>query len=90
MLARLPNGDVMQHVVGDFAAPDGRRIEAQGVAPDERVPLSRESLLKGHDDALLAALAWIGERSPAATASVADSAGATSAGTLGRWRRGGC
>lgn len=91
MLARLPNGDVMQHVVGDFAAPDGRRIEAEGVLPDEPVPLSRASLLAGRDDTLLAALAWIGARTPAATASAAaDSSGTASAATGGRWRRGGC
>lgn len=68
MLAPLPNGDVMQHVVGDFAAPDGRRIEARGVSPDVVVPLSRSALLKGRDESLLAALAWIGEHPRAATA----------------------
>jgi len=59
MLARLPNGDVMQYVVADFAAPDGRRIEARGVIPDEHVPLRRSALLEGKDEPMQAALAWL-------------------------------
>ena len=59
MLTRLPNGDVMQYVVADFTAPDGRRLEARGVAPDELLPLRRGALLEGRDEALEAALRWI-------------------------------
>lgn len=61
MVTQLPNGDLMQYVVADFTAPDGRRIEARGVTPDECVPLSRKALLAGKDDALAAALRWIGQ-----------------------------
>lgn len=59
MLARLPNGDVMQYVVADFTAPDGRRIEAHGVVPDELLPLRRRALLDGRDEPLEAALRWM-------------------------------
>jgi carboxyl-terminal processing protease len=60
MIAQLPNGDVMQYVVADFTAPDGRRIEARGVAPDHHRPLRRGALLAGRDEALADALAWAG------------------------------
>lgn len=66
MIAQLPNGDVMQYVVADFTAPDGRRIEARGVVPDVLVPLRRRALLDGRDEALEAALAWIDQRASAA------------------------
>ncbi len=62
MLATLPNGDVMQHVVADFTAPDGARIEARGVIPDELIPLRRSALLAGRDEPLLAAMAWVDRR----------------------------
>ena len=62
MLTRLPNGDVMQYVVGDYASPAGRRLEARGVTPDVLVPLSRASLLAGRDAAMVAARKWIDER----------------------------
>jgi carboxyl-terminal processing protease len=60
MVAQLPNGDVMQYVVADFAAPDGRRIEARGVIPDVCIPLRRQALLEGRDEVLDAAVRWIG------------------------------
>ena len=40
MATRLPNGDVLMHVIADFVAPDGSRIEGHGVMPDERVALT--------------------------------------------------
>ena len=58
-LWKLPNGDVLLHVVADFTAPDGTRIEARGVSPDVRVPLDRQTLLAGRDAPLEAAVAWI-------------------------------
>ncbi|MEP7382710.1 MAG: S41 family peptidase [Gemmatimonadota bacterium] len=60
MISQLPNGDVMQYVVADFTAPDGRRIEARGVTPDERVVLRRKALLEGRDEGMEAARKWIG------------------------------
>jgi carboxyl-terminal processing protease len=64
---RLPNGDVLMHVIADLTGPDGRRIEGSGVAPDERVPLTRAGLLAGRDAPLDAALRWITGRPAAST-----------------------
>lgn len=65
MATRLPSGDVLMHVVADFVAPDGRRIEGEGVVPDEVVPLSVMDLEAGRDGPLEAALRWV-ERQAAA------------------------
>lgn len=59
LMTRLPNGDRLMHVIGDFAGPDGRRIEGTGVIPDEETPVTRATLLAGRDAALEAALKWI-------------------------------
>ena len=59
MATRLPNGDVLMHVVADFVSPDGSRIEGHGVYPDEPVPLTRADLAVGRDAPLAAALRWI-------------------------------
>ena len=56
---RLPTGDVLMHVVADFTAPDGRRIEGRGVVPDEIAPLTRDALLAGRDAPVDAAVAWL-------------------------------
>jgi len=56
---RLPTGDVLMHVVADFVAPDGRRIEGHGVAPDEVVPLTQRDLVAGRDAPLEAAIRWL-------------------------------
>jgi carboxyl-terminal processing protease len=58
MATRLPTGDVLLHVIADFVAPNGRRVEGRGVVPDEPVPLRRADLLAGRDAALEAAVAW--------------------------------
>lgn len=58
-IARLPNGDVMLHVIANFELPDGRRIEGDGVIPDEHVDQTRAGLLAGRDGPLDAALEWI-------------------------------
>ena len=55
----LPSGDVLLYAMGDFTAAGGRSVEGDGVLPDERIPLSRESLARGVDDILDAALRWI-------------------------------
>ena len=60
LLMRLPNGDGLMYVIADFVAPGGRRLEGQGVVPDERVAITRAGLLSGSDEPLLAALRWIG------------------------------
>ena len=59
MATRLPNGDVLMHVIADFVAADGSRIEGTGVRPDELVPLNRADLSAGRDAPLSAALLWI-------------------------------
>ena len=56
---RLPDGDVLMHVVADFTAGNGVRIEGRGVIPDVDIVPSHKSLLDGHDPVLDAALAWI-------------------------------
>lgn len=58
-LVRLPNGDVMLHVIADFTTAGGRRLEGAGVTPDELVPLSPADLLAARDAPLEAALRWI-------------------------------
>ncbi len=59
LLSKLPNGDRLMYVIGDFTGPGGQRIEGAGVIPDEPTPLSRASLLAGRDDALESAVRWI-------------------------------
>ena len=61
---RLPSGDVLMHVVADFTAPDGHRIEGRGVVPDQVVPLTRADLLAGRDAPIDAALAWLRAQPP--------------------------
>lgn len=63
---RLPNGDVLMHVVADFIAPDGSRIEGRGVLPDERVPLELADLRAGRDAPFEAAVHWIERAQPMA------------------------
>ncbi|MEW5928089.1 MAG: S41 family peptidase [Gemmatimonadota bacterium] len=59
---RLPNGDVLQYVTGDFALPTGKRFEGSGVVPDVAAPPTRAELLAGRDPALDSALRWIAEQ----------------------------
>jgi carboxyl-terminal processing protease len=56
---RLPTGDVLMYALGDFVTSTGRRLEGDGVIPDEVVPLSIASLAAGRDAAVDAALAWM-------------------------------
>ena len=55
---RLPTGDGLMHVVADFVAPDGTRIEGRGVIPDEVVRLTRADLVEGRDAPLECAIRW--------------------------------
>jgi carboxyl-terminal processing protease len=59
MMTKLPNGDRLMYVVGDFAGPGGGRLEGAGVSPDQLTPLSRPALLAGRDEALNAAVRWV-------------------------------
>jgi carboxyl-terminal processing protease len=65
VVTKLPNGDRLMYVIGDFAGPDGVRLEGAGVNPDVLTPLSRAALLSGHDSAFDAAVQWIGGTHPA-------------------------
>lgn len=67
MATRLPNGDVLMHVIADFVAPDGSRIEGRGVMPDELVPTDLAAIRAGRDPTLQAAVRWIA-RTPVLTA----------------------
>jgi carboxyl-terminal processing protease len=59
MTKRLSTGDVLMYVLGDFVTSTGRRLEGDGVIPDEVVPLSIAGLAAGRDATLDAALAWL-------------------------------
>jgi carboxyl-terminal processing protease len=59
VVTKLPNGDRMMYVIGDFAGPGGARLEGTGVTPDVSTPLSRQALLSGRDDALETAVSWL-------------------------------
>jgi carboxyl-terminal processing protease len=59
MTKRLATGDVLMYALGDFVTSSGRRLEGDGVIPDEVVPLSIPGLAAGRDAALDAALAWL-------------------------------
>jgi carboxyl-terminal processing protease len=65
VVTKLPNGDRLMYVIGDFAGPDGVRLEGAGVNPDVLTPLSRTTLLNGRDSALDAAVQWIAGAHPA-------------------------
>jgi carboxyl-terminal processing protease len=75
-VGKLPNGDLFMHVIADFHAPQGGRIEAYGVVPDQVIPLQRGTLLRGEDAPLAAAISWAG-RTPVQAAA----RGTTPAGT---------
>jgi carboxyl-terminal processing protease len=55
----LPNGDTLMYVLGDFVTSKGRRLEGDGVLPDQVVPLDVRALAEGRDPVLDAALRWI-------------------------------
>ena len=59
MTARLPSGDWLYFPTADLRAPDGRRIEGQGVAPDVPARAGVADLLVGRDPALEAAFDWL-------------------------------
>jgi carboxyl-terminal processing protease len=59
MAERLPNGDVLYHVIADFVDAGNRRLEGAGVTPDTQVTVTRAALLMGRDPVYDAALAWL-------------------------------
>ncbi|CAN5239661.1 S41 family peptidase [soil metagenome] len=63
-VSRLPNGDLLMHVVADFTLPGGARVEGRGVTPDVETPLTKGALLEGRDPALDMAVEWTGSGAP--------------------------
>ncbi len=59
-VAPLPSGDRLMYPIADFVDANGRRIEGVGVIPDTPSAPTAEALRAGRDNALEAALAWIG------------------------------
>jgi carboxyl-terminal processing protease len=55
----LPNGDRFQYAFANYISTGGKPLEGVGVVPDVATPLSRASLLEGHDSAVEAAASWI-------------------------------
>lgn len=69
---RLPGGGELSVSEFDYATPGGRRLEGEGVIPDEEVRATREDILAGVDRALERAIAAAREAlaAPAETAGV--------------------
>jgi carboxyl-terminal processing protease len=65
VIERLPNGDGFQYAIADYVSAGGKRLEGNGVRPDQEAPLTRKALLDGHDPALEAAVEWIRSSSKA-------------------------
>jgi carboxyl-terminal processing protease len=59
VVIRLPNGDAFQYAIANYISAGGKVLEGRGVRPDVEVPLRRQSLLKGEDAVLNAAVEWI-------------------------------
>lgn len=59
LIEELPNGDRFQFAMADCVTPDGHALEGKGVAPHVESPHTRESLARGRDAALDAAIEWI-------------------------------
>jgi carboxyl-terminal processing protease len=53
---RLPTGANFMYAIADYRSPGGVLIEGRGVSPDLEIKLTRESLLKGQDLQLEAAI----------------------------------
>lgn len=49
VMERLPTGALFQYAIADYKSPNKIFIEGRGVSPDITVNLTRESLLKGRD-----------------------------------------
>ncbi len=58
-IARLPNGDGFLFAFANYISEGGKPLEARGVQPDVKVPLRRQTLLKGEDAVLDAAVKWV-------------------------------
>lgn len=59
-MRELPSGDGLLFAFADFTRPDGRRIEGEGVVPDQVTGADLASWRAGGDPDLVAAARWIG------------------------------
>jgi carboxyl-terminal processing protease len=59
VVERLPNGDGFQYAIANYISQGGKPLEGIGVIPDEPARLTRQGLLRGADEVLDAATAWI-------------------------------
>lgn len=60
-MTKLPNADLLVHVIADFHSPSGARVEAHGVVPDSVIPVRPADLLARVDAPLAAALSWVAD-----------------------------
>lgn len=72
MIETLPDGGLIQYVVGDYHSAEGKAAEGEGVVPQQLVEESRADYVAGRDPVLDAALAHLrsGLPAPAAPASL--------------------
>ena len=59
VVSKLPNGDGFQYAIADYHSASGRSLEADGVIPDEEIPVHRDSLKTLGDPVLARAIEWI-------------------------------
>ncbi len=59
-MRELPSGDGLLFAFADFTRPDGRRIEGEGVVPDQVTGTDLAVWRAGGDPDLMAAARWIG------------------------------
>jgi carboxyl-terminal processing protease len=55
----LPNGDRFQYAIANYISVKGRTLEGAGVIPDIKAPHTLDSMSRGEDAALTAAIEWI-------------------------------
>jgi carboxyl-terminal processing protease len=55
----FPNGAILMYPVAQLRTPDGAVLEGRGVTPDIEARLTRDTLLKGVDEQLEAALGYL-------------------------------
>ena len=63
VVERLPNGSGFQYAFANYISNGGEVLEGNGVIPNERIELTRSSLLEGRDLVMEAAIRWIEEQS---------------------------
>ncbi len=64
VIEELPNGAILQYVVGDYRSPKGTLIEGVGVVPDVTVVETRADFAAGRDPVLQAAIERLAPSEP--------------------------